>query len=103
MVKYINRQNSESIVRLIINKQLEKYNVDYDYIKANPEIDGKPWYQYYTFDSEQEYNDWKDYCMELLTKQVRPKYSKELASKEFLWIDLMWGLKCNYSVIIDKL
>ena len=33
----------------LVNKMLEPYNVDYDYVVKNPIIEGNNWYEHYTW------------------------------------------------------
>lgn len=89
---------SEELTHLLLNKQLEKYGVTIADILKLPEnkIDDVNWYQYYTFDSEEEFNEWRDFCIDILTTHVTPKLPKKLIQSTFSWIDLMWGLKRNY-------
>lgn len=91
-------------LEIIINKQLEPYGLKMQDVIDNPEwkirVNKKwkilPWYQAYTFDSEEEYGCWRDFTINFLRKNIKPKFSKERAEREFIWIDLMWGLKRNY-------
>ena len=96
MKKYI--RNTKELMEILINKELEKYNTTLEDIKALPDqqVNGVPWYQYYTFDSEEEYIKWKEFCLDILMNHTRPKYPKKSAMREFIWVDLMWGLKNNY-------
>lgn len=89
-------QDSPELLKLIINKQLENYGVTMEHVLENPEIEGKPWYQHYTFDSKQEYDNWRNFCKELFTKKVFPKVSVKRFENSFVWIDLQYGLKRNY-------
>lgn len=91
-------KDSAKIVEILINKELEKYSVTVDDIKRDGcIINGKDWYQYYTFDSEEEFLSWKNFCIEFLTTRVSPKRSRECAEEEFMWINLQYGLKYNYN------
>jgi hypothetical protein len=82
-------KDNEVIVKTILNKMLEKYGVDVDYVMEHQKIDGKNWFQYYTMTTT-EYNAWKEWTMEYLkSTHIR----KELREKEFMWFNLMWGLK----------
>lgn len=92
-------KSKDEVIKMIINKQLKPYKVDFDYVVKNPQIEGIDWFIYYTFNSEKEYNKWKKYSIKLLRKHI--VYSEELAKKEFLWIDLYCGLKHNYEIKCD--
>lgn len=74
----------------LINKELEKYNITVNDIKED-----KDWFEKYTFDSFEEYNNWRDYCIETIRK--RCKISKKKAEKEFIMFSLCYGLKNNFN------
>lgn len=74
----------------LINKELEKYNITVNDIKED-----KDWFEKYTFDSFEEYNNWRDYCIETIRK--RCKMSKRKAEKEFIMFSLCYGLKNNFN------
>lgn len=79
----------------IVNYMLKPYNVDCDYVIKNPEINGVPWYQYYTFNSEEEYKRYKKYAL----KQYRKAYpysNEKYINSIFSGLDLYCGLKRNY-------
>lgn len=111
------------VLRLCINKQLKRYGLIYDDVKKGGEYEfikvetfieqpyffglfirkvkiftHKPWYQCYTFESEQEFNEWKEFCINLFRKEL--KMSKKAAEVEFGWFNLKYGLKQNYEVKI---
>lgn len=87
----------DEAVRLIIDNQLKKYNVDMTYVINNPEIDGDPWYTYYTFDSKEEYQKWEKFAKRILKKSC-PYLDEEIINRRFSYLMLMWGLKTNYDV-----
>lgn len=87
--------DSEETGKVLINKMLEKHKVDVEYVKANPTIEGIPWYQYYTF-TEEEHQQWKDFFINYVMKECKPKQNKKDAEKKFMWFDMMWGLKIQY-------
>lgn len=78
--------------KILINKMLEKYNVDYDYIFDNQEIDGVPWYQYYTW-TQEESDKYKEFFIDFLRHNIKPKFLKKQAIREWDWFNLMYGLK----------
>lgn len=78
---------NDELIRKIISKSVEKYGVDFDYIMAHQFFDGVPWYQHFTHTTK-EHQEWKDWSLKLLKK----KYPRT-AEKEFIMLDLMWGLK----------
>jgi hypothetical protein len=75
------------LVRACINKELEPYGVDYDFVKENPVILGVDWYQFYTF-KEGEYEKWREFCLKLFKKKYKLRYEER-----FSMFDLMYGLK----------
>lgn len=98
----------QQVIEACINKELEPYGVTYEdvkkgrkvkffdffkYITNKKEI---PWYQQYTFNSKEEYESWKEFCIKLFRKEL--KLTKKAAEKEFIWFDLNYGLKQNYSL-----
>lgn len=92
---YRNRKSKDEIIRLIINKQLKPYKVDYDYVIKNPQINGEDWFRYYRFNNEKEFEKWKRYSIKLLKRHVT-QGSEEIANREFSMIDLYCGLMHNY-------
>lgn len=98
MKKY--KQRDPEFGNMLINKALEKYNVTIDEVKANQEKireeTGKEWYQFYTFDTEEEYNNWKSFCIDAMMKQRTPKLTRKRAESEFAWFDLKMGLTQKY-------
>lgn len=91
------RLTSDEAVRLIIDNQLKKYNVDMTYIINDPEIDGVPWYNYYTFDSKKEYQKWEKFAKRMI-KKSRSYSDEKVINREFSYLNLMWGLKTNYDI-----
>ena len=79
----------------LITKQLEKYNVDYQFVVDNPKIEGKDWFRFYTFDNPKEYEDWKQFCIEELMNS-KEKLTLQQAENEFAYLDLKHGLSQKY-------
>lgn len=98
---YRNRKDKSAIVKMIVNKQLKPFNVDYDYVIKNPKINGIDWYIYYTFNNEKDYNKWREYSIKLIKKHITN--DQKMAEKEFSWIDLYCGLKHNYNENRNKI
>ncbi len=98
--KKIKRSDIGSILKIFINEELKLYNMDYDYIVKNEELikeeHGDDWYRVYTFNSQQQYVNWKTFCINFLINGVTPKFTKQQALKEFAMIDLSYGLKHNF-------
>ena len=82
------------IIKEIIEKELESHGVDCEYVLKNQEINNKPWYNHFTFRTEEEYENWKSFSINLLMKKL--KYNKTFAIKQFAMIDLNYGLKRDY-------
>lgn len=51
------------------------------------------WYQYLTFRSREEFNEWKKFCIECFKKDL--KITERQAQKEFNYFNLSYGLKQN--------
>ena len=120
--KLTKEERNYKILRLCINKQLEVYGLNYDNVKKGEsfeywtdviETEEKYfwffkrkkvtekkviWYQFLVFRNEQEFNEWKEFCINLFRKEL--KMSKKAAEVEFGWFNLSYGLKQNYEVKI---
>jgi len=80
---------NESIEQLV-NKMLEKHNIDFDFVKENPEIEGTPWFDYYTWSSEEQ-DQFREWAVDFLRKKHKiPKYRAEYQISFFI---LSYGLK----------
>lgn len=92
------RRGDDLVIETLINKSLEKYNVTMADIMLLPEnkIDGVPWYQYYTFETLEEYKSWKDWCFNFLKTEVTPKFTKNNFNRFWPYFDLMYGLKQSF-------
>lgn len=89
------KPDSEKVVTKIINKMLKPYKIDMNYVINNPKINGIDWFQYYTFNSNEEVEKWKKYSIKQL-KRAYPYMSDKYIERQFSYIDLMWGLKRNF-------
>lgn len=114
----VNRQELiRHITWLCVNKQLEPFGITdtdirnggkHEYVEIPITVTKKflfipyqttqyekvIWYQYYTFKTEEEFNNWKKFCIETFRKYL--KLSKEKAESEFSWFNLAVGLKQEY-------
>lgn len=90
----------KKIVELFIDKELEQYGVTMQDVKNYPDgiIEGLPWYQYYTFKTNADHNEWKNWCSDFLKTQVTPKLRKDGIAKQIAWIDLAFGLKIEQDI-----
>lgn len=79
----------ENLIQIIIDKMLEKHGVNYAYILENQEIEGKPWYTYYTF-TKQEEKEFKEWFIKFVGKKI--KFSKKYIEREYALFSLMYGL-----------
>jgi hypothetical protein len=75
----------QDIVVMIINKELDKYGLTMADV-----LDSKDWFTKYTMTND-EWVKWKEYSINLMRDKLR--MSKKIAEKEFIWLDLMWGLR----------
>ncbi len=102
MKKY--KKKDPKIFKILVGKQLEKYGVTYDYVKEHQQKikdeHGCEWYQYYTFDTKEEFESWQEFCVDFLMKNITPKISRANAEAEFAWLNLSVGLKQAY--LYDK-
>lgn len=89
-----------ALTHLMLNKALEKHGVTVEDVKKNQdkikEEHGLDWYQYYTFDTKEEYDAWKQFCINILLTKVAPKPDRKRVELEFSWFDLSFGLKQTY-------
>ena len=93
---YFNLNNKDIVIK-IINLALKKYKVDYNHIIKNPIIEGKMWFNYYTFDSEKEYYDWKNKSKKII-KKYHPDWTDNNIQREMSWIDVAYGLRCTFKL-----
>lgn len=81
------QEKRERVLTDILNKELEKYNLTIE----SPEIKDDPeWFKNKTL-TDEEYLKWKEYSIALMRREL--KMSKIRAEKEFLWLNLMYGLR----------
>ena len=78
--------------KILINKMLEKHNVDYDYVIANPEIDGRVWCVHYSW-TQEESDEYQKWWFDFYKNNVAPKYSKKYLEKSWPWFNLQYGLR----------
>lgn len=93
--------NSAEFLQLLIQKQLDLYNVKFEDVKALPEgkmPNGEWWFHHYTFETKEQYEEWKQFCISEL-RNSRERLSKKKAEAVFRWIDLQWGLKHQFEHI----
>ena len=83
---------SPEIARALINKMLEKHNVDYDWVMANQEVDGRMWCTHFSW-TQQESNEYKKWYIKFYQENVTPRYTKKYLEKFWQWFNLMYGLR----------
>lgn len=86
-------QNIEDTVRELVNLQLRKHGVDYDYVLENPMIDGQYWFSKYTL-TEEESEKFEAEALEIIRDKLKCTVAR--ARKEFTWFNLQWGLRVEY-------
>jgi len=91
------KYRKDELIKVLVDNMLKPVNSSYDYVIKNPEINGKPWYQYYTFKNKQQVEDFKKFFFDTLTKNCRPKFSRKEADREWSWFFLMYGLKEDFN------
>ena len=93
MKKYHIKKDIGDIFKIIVNKQLEKHNVDFDYIRSLPEgrINDMDWFKYYTM-TQLEHKEWKLFCIDFIKNQCTPRQTNKYAEKLFGEIDFFCGL-----------
>ena len=82
----------DNAFKALINKQLEKHNVDFDYVMEHPEIDGKLWCTYYTT-TPRESIEFRKWAIDFLRMEL--KWTKKRSEREFPYFDLMYGLRVS--------
>ena len=88
-------EKAHSVNIEFINLMMEKFNITYDDIISHLDedkrwlIDGKDWYLYYSFTSD-EANEFRKKGIDLIRKKLR--ISKKEAEKEMAWWYLFTGL-----------
>lgn len=109
----------QEVLEACINKELEKYDLGFNDVKKGERfetcfyrdevqvryffglfkrkeirITTCPWYQFFTFDSPEEYESWKEFCINLFRTEL--KLTKKKAEEQFIWLDFNYGLKQDY-------
>jgi hypothetical protein len=95
LIHFKKNLSKDEATRLIVNAELKKYGVDYNYVIEHEKINDKFWYEYYTFNSKEEYEKWEKFCKRIIKKTI-PIYTDSEVNIEFSYINLFIGLKNNY-------
>lgn len=78
--------------RMLINEELKPYNINSDDVIKNPEIDGKPWYMYYTFKTIKDMREWEKYVYDVYYAAYK---NKKLAERAKAMFCLNYSLYCE--------
>jgi hypothetical protein len=73
---------------------LEPYGVDYDYVMTNHDIEGKKWYNHYTWTND-EFDEFERWAVKEIMKDE--KCTKPIAKSKFGSFNMQYGLR-----ILDK-
>ena len=79
------KDKREEVLTIMLNKQLEKYNLTIEDVKKMTN-----WFQKYTMTND-EFEEWKYFCITTMRREL--KFSKKQAEKELNSINLNWGLR----------
>jgi len=82
----------DKVLKFVVDKMLEPYDSSFDKVVEEPKINGVVWYQFYTW-SEEQMEQFKEFFIKTLTKSCSPKFSIEMANREWAMFNLMYGLK----------
>lgn len=86
------------LVEALVNKMLEKYGVDYNFVFNNPRINGIEWFRYYSFTPKED-EAFKEWAIKFIKKHKRCSmhYAKQLYS----WFSLFYGLTISKEEDVD--
>ena len=79
--------------RQLVDKMLEPHGVNYDYVVKNPMIDGKHWYDHYTW-TKDEQNEFIRWAVDLV--RAKHYWNRDLAESEVAWFILSFGLRVEH-------
>lgn len=77
----------ELLVKKLVDKQLEPYNLTMEDVIKTPEINGIPWYQYYKEDNPQDFYYW---AISEIKKDL--KVNRKKTEEVFNQFNLTYGL-----------
>lgn len=93
--------NSIEFLQKLVQRELDLHGAKFEDIQALPAgrmPNGEWWYQHYKFETKEQFDEWKQFCITEL-RNSRERLSKKRAEEVFKWIDLQWGLKHEYEHI----
>jgi len=69
----------QAMINICINKELEKYNTTIHQVikEGNGMVDDTIWFEYYVFETKEEYSEWTKFVYNLLRKQTIPQLTRE--------------------------
>ena len=83
----MNDKREQAIIDLInLMFSISKHNVSYEDVVGRKDA----WYNDYTMTTEQN-EEWIELGVKYISKKLKITY--QIARKEMVWINLMWGLK----------
>lgn len=78
--------------KILINKMLEKHNIDYDYVMDNQYINGILWCSHYEW-TQEESDEYKKWYIKFYQENVTPRYTKKYLERNWQWFNLQYGLR----------
>lgn len=97
----INIMKHPKLLAKVVNKQFNMIGHSdiniYDIEHGVKIKDGKKekivdWWHVYKFENEQQYQDWKVYVFNELSKQKEDEYNKSFLESDMMFIDLLFGM-----------
>lgn len=95
----------QQFVTDVINKELElaQTGLHFDTFEELSEWTKLPenekWFDKYSFTTEEQYEEWKNYFYEHIYDWQPKKTPKYKIDKTFNWFNLDWGLRCNFDTV----
>lgn len=86
-----------SVIKKLVDLQLKEagYDVDYEYVIRNPQIEDLEWYKYYHWKTEEDYERFKKQAEQIIKKSLANN-SVNNVRMNFGWFDMTWGLSAGY-------
>lgn len=80
----------------MINKALEPYGATVETLPPSGEINGVPWYQHYTFRTQEEHDNWVKWCKDFLLHKITPRV--KMWEYKMMWnmFEYKYGLRKEY-------
>lgn len=91
---------NQELFKLLIEQQfiiIGRPDVKYEDVAGTGKysnIEGIPWYQYFQYTTDEQFQTWKKFCIKNIKKYLRLKEAS--AENEFIWLNLSYGLKQTY-------